>query len=202
MSKLHTAACGTLRRTGMTTKTLVSCALLSALSVILARFIIPMPNATTRFSIEAVPILLAGYLFGPVAGALVGFVSDTAGCLFSGYGWNIVFSLPPVLYGLSAGLLRGLLRSSAGFFRVLFTALPAAALGSVLWQSYWLSAIYGSNTYLYYLGFRSIQFAVTIVADAAIITLLFRTGLFTRQGLWPPRAWAEKTPEGQTNDAE
>ena len=49
-----------------TTKTLAYCALLAALSVVLARFLIPMPNVTTRFSIEAVPIFLAGMLFGPM----------------------------------------------------------------------------------------------------------------------------------------
>ena len=54
-------------------RTLVSCALLAAVSVVLARFIIPMPNETTRFSLEAVPIFLAGMLFGPLPGALVGF---------------------------------------------------------------------------------------------------------------------------------
>ena len=32
-------------------RTLVSCALLAAVSVVLARFIIPMPNETTRFSL-------------------------------------------------------------------------------------------------------------------------------------------------------
>ena len=41
----------------MATKTMAYCALLAALSVVLARLIIPMPNASTRFSIEAVPIL-------------------------------------------------------------------------------------------------------------------------------------------------
>lgn len=51
-------------------RTLVSCALLAAVSVVLARFIIPMPNETTRFSLEAVPIFLAGMLFGPLPGAL------------------------------------------------------------------------------------------------------------------------------------
>ena len=81
-------------------RTLVSCALLAAVSVVLARFIIPMPNETTRFSLEAVPIFLAGMLFGPLPGALVGFVADFVGCLFSGYGYNPMFCVPPILYGL------------------------------------------------------------------------------------------------------
>ena len=50
------------------TRMLVTLALLSAVEVVLARFIIPMPSATMRFSIEAVPIIVAGLLFGPLPG--------------------------------------------------------------------------------------------------------------------------------------
>ena len=63
----------------MSTRALAYCALLAAISVVLARLIIPMPNASTRFSIEAVPIYLAGMLFGPMAGGLVGFSADLVG---------------------------------------------------------------------------------------------------------------------------
>ncbi|MBQ3425135.1 MAG: folate family ECF transporter S component, partial [Clostridia bacterium] len=75
-----------MRKSAMSSKTLVTLALLSAIEVVLARLIVPMPNATTRFSIEAVPIIVAGLLFGPVSGALVGLVGDVVGCLFSGFG--------------------------------------------------------------------------------------------------------------------
>ena len=105
-----TAAVQAVPRRGLqNVRTLVSCALLAAVSVVLARFIIPMPNETTRFSIEAVPIFIAGMLFGPLPGALVGFVADFVGCLFSGYGYNPMFFVPPILYGLAAGLFQPLL---------------------------------------------------------------------------------------------
>ena len=61
-------------------RSIAICALLTALSVILARLLIPMPNETTRFSIEAVPIFIAGMLFGPLPGALTGFAADFIGC--------------------------------------------------------------------------------------------------------------------------
>lgn len=111
MSKnMSTAAAQTAPRHGLqNVRTLVSCALLAAVSVVLARFIIPMPNETTRFSLEAVPIFLAGMLFGPLPGALVGFVADFVGCLFSGYGYNPMFCVPPILYGLAAGLFQPML---------------------------------------------------------------------------------------------
>ena len=47
----------------MTTKTLAYCAMLAALQVVLARLMGLMPNAYSRFSIEAIPTIVAGILF-------------------------------------------------------------------------------------------------------------------------------------------
>ena len=88
------------------TYALTVCALLTALSVVLARLLTVIPSEASRFSLEAVPIVLAGLLFGPVPGAAVGFAADFIGCLFSPYGYNPIFCLPPILYGLWAGLVR------------------------------------------------------------------------------------------------
>ena len=89
MLKNQAAAAPAAQHTGLkNVRVLATSALLAAISVVLARLIIPMPNETTRFSLEAVPIFIAGMLFGPIPGALVGFVADFVGCLFSGYGYN------------------------------------------------------------------------------------------------------------------
>ena len=56
-------------KSGWSVRSIAICALLTALSVILARLLIPMPNEATRFSIEAVPIFIAGMLFGPLSPA-------------------------------------------------------------------------------------------------------------------------------------
>ena len=180
MSKINSA------KAKITTRALVTMALLSAVSVVLARLIIPMPNVTTRFSIEAVPIILAGHLFGPLSGAIVGFVADFVGCLFSGYGYNPVFSVPPILIGLCAGLLRPLLYKRVSFLRVLASFLPAVVLGSLLWQSYWLSFFYGSRTFLGFLGVRSIQFAITSIVNAIVVFALFKSSVLSSLHLWPP----------------
>ena len=116
-------------------KTLAVCAMLAALSVIFARLIIPMPNAFTRFSIEAIPIFIAGVLFGPLAGGIVGFVADLVGCLFSGYGYNPLFCVPPILYGVLPGLLRFLLLKKADLWRIAAVYLPPVVIGSILYQS-------------------------------------------------------------------
>jgi len=175
-----------MQRKSFGAKRLAACAMLAAVSVVLARFIIPMPNATTRFSVEAAPVILAGLLMGPLPGALVGFVADVVGCLFSGYGYNPVFSLPPVLIGLCAGLMRFMVCERVSFFRVLATFLPAVALGSVLWQSWWLSFFYGTKSFGAFLAARSIQFAVTSLINAAVVTVLLKSNVFARFGLQRP----------------
>ena len=184
-----TAATAPASKRTMTTKTLAYCALLAALSVVLARLIIPMPNVTTRFSIEAVPIYLAGMLFGPMAGALVGFSSDLVGCLFSGYGYNPLFCLPPILYGVFGGLLRRWLMGKPSLPRLAVSFLPPVVLGSILWQSAALSYVYNSKgsfqaSLVYFLSTRTVQFAVTLVLDVLIIYLLMKSRVFDRMGLW------------------
>ena len=169
-----------------TTRMLVALALLSAIGVVLARFIVPMPNPYMRFSIEAVPVIVAGFLYGPVPGALVGFVADFVGCLFSGYGYNPAFSVPPILIGLCAGFMRPILYKKVTFLRILGAFLPAVVVGSVLWQSYWLSFFYGSHSWLWFLGTRSIQFAITSLVNAAVIFGLFKSRVFDTLHLWPP----------------
>ena len=186
-----TAAVQAVPRRGLqNVRTLVSCALLAAVSVVLARFIVPMPNETTRFSIEAVPIFLAGMLFGPLPGALVGFAADFVGCLFSGYGYNPLFCLPPILYGLSAGLFQPLLVKKTNLWTVALSFLPPIALGSILWQSFALAFVYGGDAkqafFLTKLATRSIQFGITFVIDALVVWLLYKSKVFTAAKLWPP----------------
>lgn len=176
----------------LSTRALAYCALLAAISVVLARLIIPMPNASTRFSIEAVPIYLAGMLFGPMAGGLVGFSADLVGCLFSGYGYNPIFCLPPILYGVFGGLFRHYLGKGVSIPRLIAGFLPPVVLGSILWQSAALSFVYNSKgsfmpSMIFFLSTRSIQFAVTLVLDVIIIALLFRSNIFKSLGIWPPK---------------
>ena len=176
----------------MSVRTMAYSAFLIALSVVLARLIIPMPSADTRFSIEAIPIFLAGALFGPLAGGMVGFAADFIGCLFSPYGYNPIFAVPPILYGVCGGLFRPLLAKDVSVLTLFMAWLPPVALGSVLYQSVTLALMYGTeDSFLanltVYLSARSIQFGITIVLNILITHLLFRAKVFERAKVWPPK---------------
>ena len=51
---------------------MVICAMLTALSVLLTRFVSPQIGDAMRFSFGTIPIMLSGILFGPVYGFVVG----------------------------------------------------------------------------------------------------------------------------------
>ena len=178
------------RKGSMATKTLTYCALLAALQVAMARLVGLMPTEFTRFSIEAVPTILAGILFGPVAGALVGFIADFVGCLFSPFPYNPIFALPPVLYGLSGGFFRPLLTVAKSNLRMILTLTVTVAVpvvfGSVLYQSWALDFVY-SKGYVYFLASRSVQFAVVMVLEIIILVVLFKSKVFQHMGVWPPK---------------
>lgn len=172
------------KKSVMTVRMLTGCALLAAAAVVLSRLIIPMPNSTTRFSIEAVPYFLAGLLFGPLPGALVGAAGDVIGCLFSGYGFNPLFSLPPILYGLTSGLFRTFVLERPTPVRIGLAYLPAVIFGSILYQSWALAFVYGGKAFTSFfmtkLATRSVQFAVTWLLETAIVYLLMRAHVFEK----------------------
>ena len=188
----------------MTTKTITYCAMLAAISVALARLAGLMPNEFTRFSIEAVPIFLAGLFFGPVAGGCVGFAADFVGCMFSPYGYNPIYCIPPILYGVCAGLFRHWISRNASPLRIGAGFVPPVAVGSILIQSCVLAFMqYGSENFTeglsFFLGTRSVQFAVTMVLDVVIIYVLFRSRIFDRIGIW--HSGTEKEERNHCNDS-
>ena len=175
----------------MTTRTLAFCAMLTAISVALARLAGLMPDESSRFSIEAIPIFIAGMLFGPLAGGLVGFTADFVGCLFSPFGFNPIFCVPPILYGVFGGIFQNYLGKKVTISRLVVSFLPPVVLGSILYQSFALALVYFSNTFaeglILKLTTRSVQFAITLVLDVLIIFLLFKARIFDRVGVWPPK---------------
>ena len=168
-----------------TTRTLVTLALLCAMQIVLARFCVIWITNSIRISFEAIPILVAGILFGPVAGALTGAVSDILGSAFlSGFGWMPQLTLTPLLLGLLPGLLRRFLLQKPNLPRFFAVCAPGFVLGSMLWTTWWLSILY-ENPLEVLLAARVPLYCVIGVLDIVVVYLLYRTGAFQRIGIWP-----------------
>ena len=173
----------------MATRTLACCAMLAAISVVLARLLSFTPIAEIRVSLDKFPLFLAGLFFGPLAGSLVGFVADFAGCLLSPYGFNPIFCPPAILYGLFGGLFSLMLRNKLTLPRLGLAYLCPVALGSLLYQSAALAWVYSATTFWEafegHLASRGVQFAVISVLEVAITYLLLKSRIFERLHIWP-----------------
>lgn len=85
-------------------------ALLASLGAVFSAFLsIELPFGGIKMveiSLTPIPVMLAGIMFGPLAGGLVGFVADTAG-FFMGVqhgAYNPIFSVTMALFGVIAGV--------------------------------------------------------------------------------------------------
>lgn len=177
------------KRHTLSTRNLVCCALLAALSVVMARVLCFATPDGVRWSADKFPLFLAGLLFGPVLGGLTGFTADFLGSIMQ-FGFNPLLCPPAILYGVFGGLMRHFIRKNPNILRLGISYLLPVVLGSILYQSAMLAYFYFDGTlwagFLYYLGTRTFQFSIMLVAEVTIIFILLKTKIFTRMGLWIP----------------
>ena len=177
-------------------KAMVYSAMLAAISVVMARVLCFATPDGVRWSLDKFPLFLAGMFFGPVMGALTGFVADFIGSLMQ-FGFNPLLCVPAVLYGLCGGLLRRYLYKSTSVLRLGVSYAVPVVIGSVLYQSCVLAKFYFDGVYAagvkYYLGTRSVQFAIMLVVETLILYTLMKTNVFTRLGVWPPMKYRKES---------
>ena len=90
----------------MKTKRLVADAMLVAVYFVLSNYF-AINLAGIRITLDVLPILVAAMLFGPLDGAIVGFIGNFLFQLTGPYGISVttvLWALPDAIRGLSAGL--------------------------------------------------------------------------------------------------
>ena len=133
-----------------TTKIMVTCALLVALQVILARFL----SINTTFvviNLSFLAVALAGILFGPFWGMAVGGVSDVVGASLFPFGaffpgFTLTAALVGLIYGAFLHAKNGAFQGWNGWLRVVGASLSASLVRLVL-NSVWLYVLYGAGLF-------------------------------------------------------
>lgn len=179
----------------MAIRTLACCAMLAAISVVMARVLSFATPDGIRWSLDKFPLFLAGMFFGPLMGALTGFTADFLGSLMQ-FGFNPLLCPPAILYGLFGGLLSRFIQKNPSLLRLGLSYLLPVVIGSIVYQSCALAYFYFDGVYiegvLYYLSTRSIQFSIMLVVEVLIIYMLMKTNVFIRLGVWPPKHKKER----------
>lgn len=129
------------KRSTDTFESLVCLAILTALQVVLSRFLsVQMWNM--KFGFSFIPVMLAANLYGPLAAAAVYGIGDLIGSLLFPTGTYFPgFTLTAVITGIIWGLL---LKGKVKPLKAVFAVLIVQAGCSFLLNSYWISFISGA----------------------------------------------------------
>lgn len=160
-------------------KTLVICALLSALSIIFGKFLNIPIGETIRFSFENTPLFLSGIMFGPLISGIVAFVSDILGSILRGYAINPVITLGAVFTSVTGAFLFKLFKNLPVFLRLFLSVGIAHILGSVVIKTAGLS-IYTGTDLLVLLPMRAINYLIMIIIDTLVLFFLLKNRSFKK----------------------
>ena len=151
-------------------RTIVTLSLLTALEIVLNRFLsINAWNIKIGFSF--VPVVIGAMLYGPLGGAVVGALGDFIGALLFPIGpYFPGFTLTAFLIGAVFGLLLKKVRTVS---RVLAAVGINQFILSLFLNTLWISLLYGSP-YVPLLATRLVQAVVLTVAQIVVILALVR----------------------------
>ncbi len=125
-----------------TTKSMVKCAFLVAISILLTH-VLTISTPILRFNLGGVPILLAGVLFGPIGGGVVGMLSDLIGGTLAGYSINPLITIGTSLTGFVMGACYHYLPLKKQKWQLLSGIIFGNLIGSVIVNSLALRIYYG-----------------------------------------------------------
>ena len=164
-------------------KLLVALSLMSALSIVLGKYLAFNLGSVLRFSFENLPIIFSGLAFGPIAGGVVGLIADLVGCLLVGYEINPVVTLGAVIIGALAGVCRMPFANNKEpslVFLVLSAELISHLLGSVIVKTIGLSAYYDMPFFIL-MAWRLLNYLVIGIFEGAMIYVLLKNPALKKQ---------------------
>ncbi len=156
------------------TYTFVSIGMLTALQLLLSRFLAINIGGFARVGLGPVATIMAGIWLGPVAGGLTGLAADLLGCLIQGYAVNPLITLSAVLWGV----IPGLLCPPAGFrkmrkiLRLCVSIILAAVVCTLVLTTAGLVLIMGYHYYSI-MPTRLVQFAFMVPIYCLLVSLLY-----------------------------
>ena len=166
-----------MKKTKISTKMLVTLAMLLAIEIVLSRFL-SIQTPITRIGFGFIPLVMAGILFGPIPAAIVAVLADVLGALLFPTG---AYYPPLTITSLLVGLTYGLFLHKISFnhkdisdwLRIVGCVVVRQGIWALLLQSYWLSLLQGI-TYKQCLVTRVPQVLILAVVEIIVIPILVK----------------------------
>ena len=168
------------KRLGKNLRLLAVSAFLAALSIICGKYLaLPVGNVL-RFSFENLPILLAGMMFGPITGALVGIVADLLGCVMVAYTVNPLVTLGAACIGLLGGVLFRLTKKLPLLWQTCITVILTHLVASVVVKTFGLATYYDMPFHILLL-WRLLNYAIVGVAEWLLLYTVLKNQALRRR---------------------
>ena len=167
------------KRLGSNLRLLAVSAFLAALSIVCGKYLaLPVGNVL-RFSFENLPILLAGMMFGPITGALVGIVADILGCVMVAYTINPLVTLGAACIGFLGGVLFRLTKKLPLLWQTCITVILTHLVASVIVKTFGLAAYYDMPFHILLL-WRLLNYAVVGVVEWLLLYTILKNQALRR----------------------
>ena len=164
-------------------KALVMMAMLSAISIILGKYLAIPGGEVLRFSFENLPIIFAGIAFGPLGGALVGVVADLIGCVLVGYVINPIVTAGAFVIGFVSGIVYRLLYRIPHLHSVVTvgaTVILAHLFGSVIVKTFGLAKFYDMPFFILML-WRLLNYVIVGSIEVFLLYFLLKNKRIRRE---------------------
>ena len=166
-------------------KILTTAAMLTAISIVIASLckVIPFLNfgIGLRVTLENMPIIMAGILFGPIVGGCVGLATDIISCITAGMAPIPLVTVGAVCVGVVSGVVSKYLVKKKGIPQISVSVVVAHITGSMiiktlgLWHHYYNWGGAGIT-----LLFRIPIYIGIIAVEFAVISLLLKNSAIQR----------------------
>ncbi len=160
-------------------KIMVVCAIFSAISIVSGKFLAISIGETIRISLENLPIILSGILFGPVVAAFTGLTADIIGCILRGYAINPILTAAAMLIGFLAGIIYNSFEKINRHIRLGLTVVFCHIIGSVFLKTIGLCIWFNYPFYPTLFG-RIINYIIVAAAEFIILELLLKNKSFMK----------------------
>lgn len=160
-------------------KIMITAALFAAISIICGKFLAINLGDTIRLSIENLPIILSGILFGPTVAAFTGLIADVVGCILRGYAINPILTAAAVFIGFSSGLIYGFTKNWNINLRIAIILLFCHTIGSVLIKTVGLCIWFNYPFFITLIG-RILNYIIVASIEFIALKVLLKNKSFIK----------------------
>ena len=167
-------------------KVLTTAAMLASMSILIGIFCKNYMNfgrGLFRITLENLPIILTGILFGPIVGGIVGCATDLISYMLSTqvFGINFVVTFGAIMIGVISGGISRFIVKKHGYLQIILSCIFSHIIGSMIIKSAGLYMFYGTAV----LWRIPLYIAISTV-EATILCLLYRNNNFKKliDGKW------------------